>query len=95
MNKKLYVGNLSYDTTESGLRSLFGEVGAITDAVVIQDRQTGHSRGFGFVEMASEEEAKSAIEQLNGKDLDGRTIKVAEANPPRERSDRNQSYNRW
>lgn len=86
MEKKLYVGNLSYDTTDSGLETMFAQAGTVVSASVVTDRDTGRSRGFGFVEMTDEKAASAAIEQLDGKDLDGRTIKVAEAKPraPRE-----------
>ena len=86
MEKKLYVGNLSYDTTDSGLEDFFSQAGSVVEASVVMDRETGLSRGFGFVEMADEKGASAAIEQLNGRNLDGRTIKVAEAKPraPRE-----------
>ncbi|MBN1402523.1 MAG: RNA-binding protein [Anaerolineae bacterium] len=86
MEKKLYVGNLSYDTTDSGLESLFAQAGDVVEASVVTDRDTGRSRGFGFVEMADVTGASAAIEQLDGKELDGRNIKVAEAKPraPRE-----------
>lgn len=86
MSKKLYIGNLSYDTTEAGLRELFEEVGPVASVNLITDRETGRPRGFAFVEMESDEGAKSAIEELNNRQLDGRTITVAEARPPRERS---------
>jgi cold-inducible RNA-binding protein len=86
MNKKLYVGNLSYDTTEVGLRKLFEEAGTVASVNVITDRETGRPRGFAFIEMESAEGAKTAIEELNNRELDGRTITVAEARPPRERS---------
>jgi len=98
VEKKLYVGNLSYDTRESQLEELFSQVGSVVSAAVIEDRDSGRSKGFGFVEMADEAAAAAAIEQLNGKELDGRTIKVAEAKPRRERDDRGGgSYdrNRW
>jgi RNA recognition motif-containing protein len=86
MEKKLYVGNLSYDTNQSGLETLFSGAGEVVEATVIMDRETGRSKGFGFVEMADETGAAAAIERFNGTDLDGRTIKVAEASPrpPRE-----------
>jgi cold-inducible RNA-binding protein len=86
VEKKLYVGNLSYDTTDSGLESLFTQAGSVVEASVVTDRDTGRSRGFGFVEMADVTAAAAAIEQLDGKELDGRNIKVAEAKPraPRE-----------
>ena len=81
MIKKLYVGNLSFNTNQDGLRSLFSEAGAVADAVVITDRETGQSKGFGFVEMADEDGAKTAVERFDGSQLDGRSIKVAEAKP--------------
>ncbi len=85
MNKKLYVGGLNYDTTEDGLKKAFEAAGKVESATVIMDRMSGRSRGFGFVEMSSEEEAKKAIEMFDGKELDGRTVKVSEARPMRER----------
>lgn len=84
MNKKLYIGSLSYDTTDDGLRELFATVGTVLSAEVIRDRNTGRSKGFGFVEMETVEEAEKAIGELNGTMLDGREIKVAEAQPRRE-----------
>ena len=81
MAKKLYVGGLSYDTTEETLKKTFAEIGTVETAVVIMDRDSGRSKGFGFVEMSTEDEAKKAIETLNGKELDGRTIIVNEARP--------------
>ncbi|NLT73396.1 MAG: RNA-binding protein [Chloroflexi bacterium] len=88
MAKKLYVGNLSYDTTSDGLRAAFEAVGPVATADVISDRYSGRSRGFGFVEMASDSDANSAVERLNGTSLDGRTITVAEARPRENRDDR-------
>jgi cold-inducible RNA-binding protein len=85
MNKKLYVGNLPYKVTEQDLRSLFEQAGAVTDAAVITDRETGRSKGFGFVEMSSAEEATKAISQLNGHTLENRQIQVSEARPREER----------
>jgi RNA recognition motif-containing protein len=79
MGRRLYVGNLSYDTTELGLRELFGQAGTVADAKIVTDRETGRPRGFGFVEMSSDEEARTAIAQFNGRDLDGRAINVNEA----------------
>ena len=78
---KLFVGNLAWEVTGDDLRSLFAGAGTVTDAVVISDKMTGRSRGFGFVEMSSDEEAKKAIETLNGTDLKGRNINVNEARP--------------
>ena len=76
---KLYVGNLSFNTTNQDLNELFGTVGTVQSANVIEDRETGRSRGFGFVEMSSKSEGESAIAEINGKDLDGRQLKVNEA----------------
>lgn len=81
MATKLYIGGLSYDTSDEGLRDAFAEVGTVTSATVIRDRMTGRSRGFGFVEMSSDEEAQKAIRELNGRMLDGRTLTVNEARP--------------
>ncbi len=92
---KIYVGNLSYNTTEEGLRSKFEEFGAVEEAAVVTDRYTGRSRGFGFVTMPNDEEAKAAIEALNEKELDGRTLKVNEARPRRDSRDRNEGRSRW
>ncbi len=85
MNTKLYVGNLSYDTTQTSLQALFSQAGAVTEIVVVEDRETRRPRGFGFVHMADENGARSAIEMFDGKQLDGRSIKVAEATPPKPR----------
>lgn len=79
MGQKLFVGNLSFSTTSADLEALFGTVGTCSSASVITDRETGRSRGFGFVEMSSPAEAQAAVEQLNGRDLQGRTIKVDQA----------------
>ncbi len=81
MSTKLYVGNLSFDTSSQDLEELFGEVGTVESASVIEDRDTGRSRGFGFIEMSSKEEAEQAIDQFNGKEVDGRELKVNEAKP--------------
>jgi len=78
---KLYVGNLSFNTSNQDLSELFATVGTVNSANVIEDRETGRSRGFGFVEMASEAEGQNAIAQLNGKEVDGRELKVNEAKP--------------
>jgi RNA recognition motif-containing protein len=86
MNKKLYVGNLNYATTEDELRALFTEVGPVVSATVITDRTTGRSKGFGFVEMESETGAQEAIERLNDFEFNHRHITVSEARPRRERS---------
>lgn len=77
----IYVGNLSFNTDNDSLREAFAAFGAVDDARVVQDRDTGRSRGFGFVEMPNRQEAQAAIQALDGKDLDGRTLKVNEARP--------------
>ena len=79
MGKKIFVGNLSFDTTSADLESLFSQVGTCESASVITDRATGRSRGFGFVEMSSSGEAQKAIADLNGKELQGRALNVSEA----------------
>lgn len=86
MSTKLYVGNLDYGTTGDQLEELFSQAGKVASAVVITDRYSGRSKGFGFVEMGSEDDAKKAIEMFNGKDLQGRKLVVNEARPrePRE-----------
>ena len=81
MSTKLYVGGLPYETTEDALKDLFAEAGTVASATIIVDKISGRSKGFGFVEMSSEEEAKKAIEALNGKEFEGRTIVVDEARP--------------
>jgi cold-inducible RNA-binding protein len=81
MAKKLFVGGLSYETTEETLKEVFSQAGTVESANVITDRMSGRSKGFGFVEMSSEEEAKKAIEELNGKEIDGRNVTVNEARP--------------
>ncbi|MGB7200833.1 MAG: RNA-binding protein [Pyrinomonadaceae bacterium] len=78
---KIYVGNLSFNTSNQDLSDIFAEVGTVTSANVIEDRETGRSRGFGFVEMASKEDGEKAIAELNGKEVDGRQLKVNEAKP--------------
>jgi RNA recognition motif-containing protein len=79
MGRRLYIGNLSYNTTEMSLRDIFGQVGTVADAKVVMDRETGRPRGFAFVEMSSDQEAQQAIQQLNGREVDGRAINVNEA----------------
>jgi RNA recognition motif-containing protein len=86
--KKLYVGKLSYGTTESDLRTLFEEFGSVESVQVIMDRETGRSKGFGFVEMGNDQEAQAAINALNGKEVDGRAITVNEARPREDRGGR-------
>lgn len=85
---KLYVGNLSFQTTEGALQEIFGSVGTVTDTHVVLDRMTHRSRGFGFVTMSSAEEGRKAIDELNGKEFDGRTISVSEARPKEDRPPR-------
>ena len=79
MAKKLYVGNLSYNTTEDGLRNLFSGYGTVASAKIIFDRESGNSKGFGFIEMSSDEEAAAAITGTNGKEHEGRQLRVNEA----------------
>ena len=81
MAKKLFVGGLSFNTNEETLRSSFAQAGTVETATIIMDKMTGRSKGFGFVEMSTEEEAQKAIEMWNGKDLDGRPVTVNEARP--------------
>ncbi|UCD75095.1 MAG: RNA-binding protein [Phycisphaerales bacterium] len=83
---KLYVGNLSFDTTESELREAFSQFGEISDLNLITDRDTGRPKGFGFIEMRNDQEARDAMKALDGQDLGGRTIKVNEARPKPQRS---------
>ena len=85
MAKKLYVGNLSYSTSDSDLQRLFEAFGTVQSAQVISDRETGRSKGFGFVEMGSDQEAQAAISGLSGKEVDGRALTVNEAKPRGER----------
>lgn len=89
---KIYVGNLSYSTSEEDVRAAFSPFGTIDSADVIIDRNTGRSKGFGFVEMSNDDEAKAAIEGLNGKELDGRSLNVNEARPRPERRERYDRY---
>jgi cold-inducible RNA-binding protein len=88
MSTKLYVGNLAFQTTNQDLQQLFGQAGTVQSASVVEDRDTGRSRGFAFVEMSSQEEATSAIEQFNGKEVGGRALKVNEAKPRENRGGR-------
>lgn len=94
MSVKLYVGNLDYTVTDSQLTEMFAKAGTVVSAVVISDRYSGRSKGFGFVEMSSEEEAKKAIEMFNEKDLQGRKLVVNEARPrqPRDFQQNRRSY---
>jgi cold-inducible RNA-binding protein len=99
MSTKLYVGNLSFNTSVSDLEQMFGESGTVQSTNIIEDRETGRSRGFGFVEMSTTEEANAAIAALNGKEIDGRTLKVNEAKPQEKRGNGGGGYgggkNRW
>ncbi|MBI4119081.1 MAG: RNA-binding protein [Parcubacteria group bacterium] len=88
MAKKLYIGGLSYSTTEDSLRDAFSQAGAVESASIIMDKMSGRSRGFGFVEMTNDEDAEKAIEMWNGKELDGRKLTVNEARPMSERPPR-------
>lgn len=86
MSMKLYVGNLSFSTSSQDLEQLFAQAGTVESASVVEDRETGRSRGFGFVEMASKEEGEAAISQFDGKEVGGRALKVNEAKPREPRS---------
>jgi len=94
MGARLFVGNLTFTASEDDLRNLFGPSGTIVDAKIVTDRETGRSRGFGFVEMSSAAEANEAISQLNGRDFEGRTLKVNEAEERGSRSPRSGSGSR-
>src|ERR671913_2477891 len=85
MSIKLYVGNLSFQTSSEDLRDLFSQAGTVESASVVEDRDTGRSRGFGFVEMSSREEGEAAIQQFNGKEVGGRNLNVNEARPREDR----------
>ena len=85
MASKLYVGGLAYSVSDKELEAFFAELGKVVSAVVIKDRDSGQSKGFGFVEMENDADAKKAIEELNGKDLSGRSIMVSEARPQEDR----------
>ncbi len=84
MEKKLYVGGVSYDSTDDSLKSAFEQAGTVESASIIMDKMTGRSKGFGFVEMATPEEAQKAIEMFDGQEIDGRRVKVNEARPKKE-----------
>ncbi len=85
MAKKLYVGGLPYSATDDTLKEMFAQAGTVASAMIIMDRMSGRSKGFGFVEMSTEEEAAKGIELMNGKEVEGRTLTVAEARPMEER----------
>ena len=87
MNKKLYVGNLLYELTDDQLKDAFAPVGTVVSASIIRYRDSGRSKGFGFVEMSTEEEAQKAIDTMNGQDFQGRKLVVSEARPPQPRRD--------
>jgi RNA recognition motif-containing protein len=96
MAKKLYVGNLSYSTEEANIRKMFEAHGEVVSINLITDKYTGQSKGFGFVEMATDEAAKAAMNALNGQQIDGRAIRVNEAfDKPRREGGRNQESRRW
>lgn len=95
MAKKLYVGNLSYETTEATLSELFAAIGEVLSVSLITDRMSGRSRGFAFVEMAEQSAAQEAINQLNGREVDGRSLKVNEARPKRDDRGGGGSRDRW
>ena len=86
MSMKLYVGNLAFETSSNDLQTLFAQAGTVESVSLIEDRETGRSRGFGFVEMSTKEEGDAAVAQFNGKDVGGRTLKVNEAKPRENRS---------
>ena len=88
MSMKLYVGNLSFQTSSDDLQQLFSQAGTVESASVVEDRETGRSRGFGFVEMATKEEGEAAIQQFNGKEVNGRALNVNEARPREDRGGR-------
>jgi RNA recognition motif-containing protein len=93
MSTKLYVGNLAFQTTSQELQQMFAQAGTVESASVVEDRETGRSRGFAFVEMSSNEEAAAAIEQFNGKEIGGRALTVNEARPREPRREPRQP--RW
>lgn len=96
MGSKLYVGGLSYTTTEDSLADLFSEIGNIQSVNIITDRDTGRSKGFGFVEMSNSQEANLAVERLNGMNFEGRSITVNEARPQAPRNNNGGGrYSRW
>ena len=94
MAKKLYVGGISYSTSDSALKDAFGQVGEVVSATIIMDKMTGRSKGFGFVEMANDADADKAIEKWNGQELDGRKLTVNEARPMEPRAPRTGGFDR-
>ena len=95
MNKKLYIGGLAYSVTDEQLKTLFESHGTVESAKVIMDRYTDRSRGFGFVEMSTQQEAEQAIQALNGTEFEGRSLTVNESKPRENRSSSGGSRNRW
>lgn len=91
----IYVSNLSFHSTEEDLSNMFGKFGAVTSAKIIMDRESGKSRGFGFIEMASEEEGKEAMQALNNKEIEGRALSVSVAREKSDRGGGSSSRNRW
>jgi RNA recognition motif-containing protein len=91
---KLYVGNLSFETSGENLQQLFAQAGTVESSTVVEDRETGRSRGFGFVEMSSKEEGAAAIAQFNGKEVNGRALNVNEAKPRENRNGGRSNYGR-
>ncbi|HEV2913771.1 MAG TPA: RNA-binding protein [Pyrinomonadaceae bacterium] len=94
MSMKLYVGNLSFETSGENLQQLFAQAGTVESSTVVEDRETGRSRGFGFVEMSSKEEGAAAIAQFNGKEVNGRALNVNEAKPRENRNGGRSNYGR-
>ena len=92
MSMKLYVGNLSFETSSENLQQLFAQAGTVESSTVVEDRETGRSRGFGFVEMSSKEEGAAAIAQFNGKEVNGRALNVNEAKPRENRNGGRSNY---
>ena len=98
MGKKIYVGNLPYSATDQSLNDAFASHGGVASARIIMDRESGRSKGFGFVEMNTESDAQNAIERMNGSNMDGRAINVSEAKPQAPRENRDGGFgskNRW
>lgn len=95
MSKKLYIGGLSYNSTEQGLRDLFAHAGGVDSVNIIMDRDTGRSKGFAFVEMTSDSDAQEAIQKYNGSEFDGRRLIVNEAKPQAPREKRGGGGGRW
>ena len=95
MSKKLYVGNLSWNTTDDGLQETFASFGEVVEAKVVRERDTGRSRGFGFVTFADDNAAEQAVDTMNGKDLDGRPLRVNEAHDKRQGGGMGGGRDRW